>query len=65
MFNAKILSCIVALGAGLAVAGCASYSGSHLVPGTSTVREVEATMGTPDFRADQSGGNRVWSICAR
>lgn len=34
--------------AGLALlAGCASYSGSSLVPGKSTRAEVEATMGRP------------------
>ncbi len=40
----------------LLLAGCASYSGRGLVPGQSTVRDVEALMGVPaDRRTDVNG----------
>jgi len=41
-------------------AGCASYSGSNLVPGKSTAAEVEATMGNPADRIGAPGGDSVW-----
>jgi len=41
-------------------AGCASYSGSNLVPGKSTAAEVEATMGKPADRIAAPGGDSVW-----
>jgi outer membrane protein assembly factor BamE (lipoprotein component of BamABCDE complex) len=43
----------------LALAGCASYSGSHLVTGKSTVAEVEATMGAPTEKVE-GGGHSIW-----
>jgi len=40
----------------LLLAGCVSYAGRGLVPGQSTVRDVEALMGAPaDRRTDASG----------
>ena len=42
------------------VAGCASYSGSTLVPGKSTAAEVESTMGAPADKVNAAGGEAVW-----
>ncbi len=42
------------------LSACASYSGSGLVPGTSTAADVEALMGRPSLRLAQSGGGSVW-----
>ena len=47
---------VVALLAG----GCASYSGSSLVPGKSTEREIEQTMGIPDLKLPGKAGETVW-----
>jgi hypothetical protein len=41
-------------------AGCASYSGSGLVPGKSSAREIEQTMGAPAERSAGPGGEMVW-----
>ena len=41
-------------GAALALAGCASYDGRGLVPGTSTGPQVEALMGKPALRLPAS-----------
>ena len=40
-------------------AGCASYSGSSLVPGKSTRAEVEATMGRPAESLTRASGETV------
>lgn len=55
------MKAILFLATGLAalLAGCASYSGSGLVPGTSTSAEVQAVMGTPAEK-DRLGDNEVW-----
>jgi len=42
------------------LAGCASYSGSTLVPGKSSAADVEALMGPPDEKIALAGGDRVW-----
>jgi len=39
--------------------GCASYSGSSLIPGTSTSAEVEALMGQPAERIEKPGSGSV------
>ncbi|HVB47177.1 MAG TPA: hypothetical protein VNF69_02180 [Burkholderiales bacterium] len=44
----------------LLLSACASYSGSGLVPGTSSAADVEALMGTPSLRLPQPGGGSVW-----
>ena len=44
----------------LLLAGCASYSGSHLIPGKSTAAEVEATMGAPREKIAIAGGVTRW-----
>lgn len=41
-------------------AGCAAYSGSHLVPGKSTAAEVEATMGAPREKVVVAGAVTRW-----
>lgn len=41
------------------VAGCASYDGRSLVPGKSTVAEVEALMGVPAETLDQADGGKL------
>ena len=48
---------LVALFAGLVVAGCASFSGAGLVPGKSTAAEVEALMGAPAQRLRRPNGD--------
>lgn len=42
------------------VGGCASYSGSNLVPGRSTAEEVEKSMGRPELKLPGKGGETVW-----
>jgi hypothetical protein len=54
----KILCFVTCLAAGL-LSGCASYSGSSLVAGRSTVADVEALMGKPAERAEKPGGGSV------
>jgi len=49
-FDAAILA--------LAVAGCASYGGTSLSPGTSTEAEVRATMGAPASELPNEDGSR-------
>ena len=44
----------------LLLAACASYSGSTLKPGVSTVAEVEATMGKPALVREGAGGEKVY-----
>lgn len=44
----------------LVLAGCASYSGSSLVAGTSNAADVEALMGRPDEKLAAEGGTSVW-----
>ena len=51
---------VTALAATLLLAGCAAYSGSHLVPGKSTAAEVEATMGAPRDKVAVVGGVTRW-----
>jgi hypothetical protein len=41
------------------ISGCASYSGSSLIPGKSTTAEVEALMGQPTERLEKPGGGSV------
>jgi len=41
------------------LSGCASYDGRGLVPGASTVSEVEALMGVPAARLASPGGSSV------
>ena len=42
------------------LAGCASYSGSSLVAGQSSAKDVEALMGEPAARVTVEGGDAVW-----
>lgn len=42
------------------ITGCASYSGSGLVPGRSTAAEVEALMGPAAEKIDVAGGDKIW-----
>jgi len=51
---------VTAVAIALLLSACASYSGSGLVPGTSTAADVEALMGTPSLRLPQPGGGSVW-----
>lgn len=45
----------------LVLAGCASFSGSGLVPGASTAADVEALMGAPtDRRPGENGETVLW-----
>ena len=48
------------LGALSLLAGCASYSGSSLVPGRSTANDVQALMGAPAERLTVAGGDTLW-----
>jgi hypothetical protein len=41
------------------IAGCASYSGSGLVPGQSTVEDVEAVMGAPTLVREAADGEKT------
>jgi hypothetical protein len=41
------------------IAGCASYSGSGLVPGQSSVEDVEAVMGAPTLVREAADGERT------
>jgi hypothetical protein len=50
---------ILALGAALALAACAGYSGHGLVPGQSNADEVEALMGPSAERRPGPGGETV------
>ena len=54
--NPKRIAAAVAV---LLLAGCASYSGRGLVPGQSTVRDVEALMGAPADRRTVANGDTV------
>jgi hypothetical protein len=51
--------CISACLAAALIAGCASYSGRGLVPGTSTDADVEALMGRPAERFSKPDGSSV------
>jgi hypothetical protein len=53
-------SCLLVASLVAIAAGCASYSGSNLVPGKSTAAEVEVTMGKPADRIGAPGGDSVW-----
>jgi hypothetical protein len=44
----------------LFLSACAGYSGHGLVPGQSTVSEVEATMGAPAMVREAPGGEKVY-----
>ena len=50
---------VLLLAAATALAGCASYGGSSIVPGGSTESEVRATMGAPALTFDEGGGKRL------
>ena len=51
--------CIAACLAAALFAGCASYSGKGLIPGTSTAADVEALMGRPAERIAKPDGGSV------
>ena len=51
----KTLAALLAI----CLAGCATYSGSGLVPGQSTVQDVEAVMGEPALVRDAPDGSQV------
>lgn len=55
MFSKK-LSAVLVLGI-LLIGGCASYSGSSLQPGVSSLPEVLATMGEPAMQWSNSDGS--------
>ena len=46
--------------AALLLAGCSTFDGSHLVSGTSTAAQVEATMGAPAEKLAGTGGDTLW-----
>ena len=50
---------LIAVLSAAALAGCASYDGSGLIPGKSTVADIQATMGSPAER-QASGPLTVW-----
>lgn len=50
---------IVALICALVIAGCASYNGRGLKPGTSTVDDVIQLMGQPAMRWQEPGGGEL------
>jgi hypothetical protein len=50
---------VLVLGAVLALAGCAGYSGHGLVPGHSSAEEVEAVMGPSAAQRPGPGGETV------
>jgi hypothetical protein len=50
---------IVILILGILAGGCASYSGSGLVPGQSLARDVVALMGQPALERPAPGGGKV------
>lgn len=52
LFAASLLALLI-------TSGCASYNGSHLVPGNSTAAEVRATMGDPAEKT-QAGNETLW-----
>lgn len=52
LFAASLLALLIA-------SGCATFDGSHLVPGNSTAAEVQATMGNPAERTP-AGANVLW-----
>src|SRR5471030_3092873 len=49
----------ILLAALLAVAGCVSFAGRGLVPGSATVAQVEGAMGAPDARVAKPDGSSV------
>lgn len=53
-------TCLLLLISAWLLAGCTTFGGSHLVPGTSTAAEVESTMGMPAEKLAESGGDSVW-----
>ena len=52
-------TCISICLAAALIAGCASYSGKGLIPGTSTAADVEALMGRPAERIAKPDGSSV------
>ena len=44
----------------LCIAGCASYNGRSLVPGTSRAADVQALMGEPAEKLMADNGDTVW-----
>lgn len=42
------------------LSGCASYTGSSLVAGTSTEADIQALMGRPDEKVKLDSGETVW-----
>ena len=57
-FMRTMRSAILLLSAALLVSACASYGGSSLKPGVSSVAEVEATMGVPAKRWQNPDGSQ-------
>jgi hypothetical protein len=55
LLSMKALSCIALL----ALAGCATYTGSSLQPGVSTAADVERTMGRPVERRQAANGETL------
>jgi len=49
---------VLLLAAAAALAGCASYGSSSLIPSGSTESEVRATMGAPALTFDEDGGSK-------
>jgi len=50
---------LLAVFAAIVAAGCASFDGRGLVPGSATVAQVEASMGRPDERLAKPDGSSV------
>jgi hypothetical protein len=49
----------ILLAALLATAGCVSFDGRGLVPGSATIAQVEGSMGAPDARVARPDGSSV------
>lgn len=54
------LTTFTALATALLLAGCVNFGGTHLVPGSSTAAQVEATMGAPAEKLAEANGDSVW-----
>lgn len=57
MTHSRLVSCAAAL---LLAAGCASFDGRSLVPGQSSVKDVETQLGKPADRLRVAGGDTIW-----
>ena len=56
----KSLAALGVMIAAVLQAGCASFDGRGLVPGTSTAAQVAALMGEPAERQKRANGDMVW-----